>query len=628
MAIPTSPNGALAATRIAGYDASLADLSLSDRIDALISLSQRFGRILPVHSINPATGVCTCGGFVKYKGKVTDRPCHAGKHPNLWKWQVKASSDPKQLAKWANKFPGGNWGIVSGELTDVIDVDSKPTVDGMVSLRALEAEIGIDLMAIAVVVKTGNGIQLWFKHDPAGRLKTTAGIRPGIDIRGGHKGKGLGMVLAPGSKHPNGNTYQIVSMPENGLQKVPEALFLALCYQQSNNSYIHSVVGGGGGGETEAKVKIQVDVAQQFQITQDAELTAARRVDLEIFQSWLPKFKSTWSMTRDTSLWKFREGRNSPSEYEASIAFFLVWAGWSEQEIMDCIVVWRREHNLEAPVHYSRYAITIGKAVAMVTPRTSYVAAQKDPLKGAWKHGYTRNHILGSIIDTPRTTKQISEVTGIDHPHVKVVIGRLRKDGIVIRDNHTYLCAPHAVPCYLRNIPDDAGEPTSEEMEAEYDEWVAAGGLDVIEEEIEAPLLGSRTAPALIKATLPDFDEYVEPEPVTQPAEAPYIFTWPDAVEQVYVDGSDPFSSRAIAGYRAATAAWEVQYKQEGLENARKARARGNGSAQLKRHKAARKLANSYVRLPSQLDPNGDRLEELEAERARLRHLDDKEDPA
>src|ERR1035441_845341 len=35
---------------------------------------------------------------------------------------------------------GGNWGIVSGELTDVIDVDTKPTVDGMVSLRALEAE--------------------------------------------------------------------------------------------------------------------------------------------------------------------------------------------------------------------------------------------------------------------------------------------------------------------------------------------------------------------------------------------------------------------------------------------------------------------------------------------------------
>src|ERR1017187_4792891 len=407
---------------------SLSNLALPERIAALITLSQRFGRILPVHSIDSATGVCSCGGFVKRKGKTTDVPCHAGKHPNLWKWQVYASSNPQQIAKWAAKYPRGNWGIVSGELTDIIDVDTKPTVDGMDSLRALEAEIGIDLMALAVVVKTGNGIQLWFKHDPAGRLKTTAGIRPGIDIRGGHKGKGLGMVLAPGSKHPNGNTYQIVSGAENGLQPVPEALILALYYQQSNNSL--STVCVLGGGETKAKgrgkVRAREDGEQRFQITQDAELNAARRADLEILQCQRPKLRSTWSMTRANSPWPFKEGRNSPSEYEGSISCHLVWAGWSEQEIMDCLVVWRRERGLPVPVYYSRYAYTIGTAVAMITPRTLYAGARKE-LKGAWKHGYTRNHILGSIIDTPRTTKQISEVTGIDHPHVNPSSSRNRR---------------------------------------------------------------------------------------------------------------------------------------------------------------------------------------------------------
>jgi hypothetical protein len=571
--------------------------------------------------------VCTCGGFVKRKGKTTDVPCHAGKHPNLWKWQVKASSDPKQLAKWANKFPGGNWGIVSGELTDVIDVDTKPTVDGMVSLRALEAEIGIDLMSLAVVVKTGNGIQLYFAHDPAGRLKTRAGIRPGIDIRGGHKGNGLGMVIAPGSRHPNGNVYQIVSMPENGLQPVPEALFLALCYQQSNNS-LFTVWGGGGGksaGQTAAGT-------QRFQLTQDAEPTADRKLDLEVLLSQLPKFKSTWEMSRANSPCPFVEGRNSPSEYEASIAFFLVWAGWSEQEVMDCITMWRRERGLEAPVHYSRYAITIGKAVAMVMPRTLYVGARKEP-KGAWKHGYTRNHILGSIIDTPRTTKQISEVTGIDHPHVKVVIGRLRKDGIVIRDNHTYLCAPTEVPWYLQNIPEDSGEDTGEiqtpedvevnldELEASYQKYVAARMLEgeLVEEEIEAPDMVSRPAPAIIRATLPDFDEYVEPEPVTQPAEAPYIFTWPvGAVEQVYVEGSDPFDRRAIAGYRAATAEWEVGWNKEKLDIQRKARASGNGAAQLKRFKAAKRCANRFSFQAHPLDIALARVNEI----ARLKEKD------
>src|ERR1039457_5032394 len=52
MAKPTAPSGALA-------DASFADLSLPCRIAALITLSQRFGRILPVYSIDSATGVCT-----------------------------------------------------------------------------------------------------------------------------------------------------------------------------------------------------------------------------------------------------------------------------------------------------------------------------------------------------------------------------------------------------------------------------------------------------------------------------------------------------------------------------------------------------------------------------------------
>jgi hypothetical protein len=535
--------------------------------------------------------VCTCGGFVKRKGKTTDVPCHAGKHPNLWKWQVKASSDPKQLAKWANKFPGGNWGIVSGELTDVIDVDTKPTVDGMVSLRALEAEIGIDLMSLAVVVKTGNGIQLYFAHDPAGRLKTRAGIRPGIDIRGGHKGNGLGMVIAPGSRHPNGNVYQIVSMPENGLQPVPEALFLALCYQQSNNS-LFTVWGGGGGksaGQTAAGT-------QRFQLTQDAEPTADRKLDLEVLLSQLPKFKSTWEMSRANSPCPFVEGRNSPSEYEASIAFFLVWAGWSEQEVMDCITMWRRERGLEAPVHYSRYAITIGKAVAMVMPRTLYVGARKEP-KGAWKHGYTRNHILGSIIDTPRTTKQISEVTGIDHPHVKVVIGRLRKDGIVIRDNHTYLCAPTEVPWYLQDIPDNAGEDTGEllappeeanvdldELEAEYRKYATNGMFEeAIEEEIEAPLLAPPAAD-VIRSTIPDFDE-LDPESVLVPA-APVV-----------EEKEDPFSARAIAGYRADTVAWEIKSRKEGYARLREARKRPNyqSMASMKREAREKKLAKGYA---------------------------------
>src|ERR1017187_1356032 len=477
---------------------SLPELALPERIESLISLSQLFGRILPVHVIDPATGACTCGGFVRRKGKTTDIPCHAGKHPNLWKWQLKASSDPQQIAKWAAKYPRGNWGLVCGETGDVIDVDTRADVDGRDSLRALEAEIGIDLMAIAVVVKTGNGIQLWFKHDPDGRLKTGAGIRPGIDIRGGHQGKGLGMAIAPGSVHPNGNTYQIVSRPENGLQPIPESLIQALYKNQQvnpnpNNSCNHSVCGGGGGGGGNH------DGEQEFQL-RNVELTEAQREDLETLKQMPTMFRYTCSMTRATSPRPFKQGRNSPSEYEGSISCYLAWGGWREHEIKDYIAVWRREHGLPSPVYYSRYAHTINSAMALVNTRRKHAGAKKES-KGAWKHGQTRDRILGSIIETPRTPQQIAEYTGIVIGTVYVVIGRLRKDGMVIRDHHTYLCAPHAVPSYLQNIPDDAGENTGEELmtpedaqvdldalEAEYAAAVAAGMFEeAVEEEIAAP---------------------------------------------------------------------------------------------------------------------------------------------
>jgi hypothetical protein len=307
------------------YDASFADLSLPDRIAALITLSQRFGRILPVHSIDSATGVCTCGGFVKRSGKVTDIPCHAGKHPNLWKWQVYASRDPQQIAKWAAKHPKGEWGIACGEQMDVVDVDTKPGVNGMDSLRALEAEIGIDLMAIAVVVKTGNGIQLYFAHDPEGRLKTTAGIRPGIDIRAGQRGKGIGMVIAPGSKHPNGNIYQILSGAENGLQPVPEILIQALYKNQQVNPKGNTslfTVGGGGVGRKRGSQPVE---KQRFQIQPDAVLTTDRKLDLDVLKSQLPKFAATWDFARGAVLGRSATAGIAPANTKPASASS--WSG-------------------------------------------------------------------------------------------------------------------------------------------------------------------------------------------------------------------------------------------------------------------------------------------------------------
>ena len=153
---------------------SLADLSLPRRISTLIAMAERFGPVHPCYGIDRETRACTCGGV----NRKTKKPCKAGKHPIIGAWQVNASTDPSTISQLANRYPEANWGVVTGEVIDVIDLDEKPGISGLESLRVLEGKLGLDVMKTAIVVKTGNGLQLWFRHDPEGRMRTTAGIRP------------------------------------------------------------------------------------------------------------------------------------------------------------------------------------------------------------------------------------------------------------------------------------------------------------------------------------------------------------------------------------------------------------------------------------------------------------------
>ena len=190
---------------------------------------------------------------------------------------------------------------------------------------------------------------------------------------------------------------------------------------------------------------------------------------------------------------------------------------------------------------------------------------------------------MGCIIETPRTPKQISEVIGIEEVHARVVLRRLAKDGKVIRDRHTYLCAPHAVPSYLRNIPDDADEFTADEMEAQYDAWVAGGGLDAIDEPTEAA-----------EETIIGIDEPIEaPDMVSKPPVALHEVIMPDwsgypaAIVHVMAP-SEPY-----AVVRARNEALDVQSKLEGrqrLAEDRRKHPNRPSMAQMKRNAKARRV--------------------------------------
>ena len=477
----------------------MADLSLPERIAALVAHSRRFGPVFPCYGVISLDGSwkCECGAAA-CKHRVS-------KHPRISGWPARATENPLQIEKWCAQYPSANWAIHTTKI-NVVDLDRKPgKPDGVLTLQSWEDTINVQTPD-GVRVTTGTGVQIYFLPTPG--LKTTANPDgTGIDVRAAG-----GYVMCPGSRHANGNVYEITV--DEGMEACPKWLVERISgktgLQQNQQD---SIRGNTSYSQWRGRVGVGVD-SRRFQIRPDAELSPEEWGRIYQLGSNLPKFDSTWKVARATSPWPFRDGRNSPSEYEGSISFFLVWDGWAEQAVMDAICCWRRQCGLAAPTQYSRYACTIGKAVVMVTPRSKGLGETRKESKGLYRHAYTKERILGCIIHAPRSPKQIADYTGLERAHVKVVIGRLRKDGKVIRDNHTYLCAPTAVPWHLQNIPEDAGE----DIEAEYAAAVAAGVFDgdpeaeSAEEEILPPLEAPPAVAVYGVATLIDFDRLLEEE--------------------------------------------------------------------------------------------------------------------
>ena len=141
-----------------------------------------------------------------------------------------------------------------------------------------------------------------------------------------------------------------------------------------------------------------------FWLDPAAKLNAWEVLRIEQLCQRKPKLAATWAMDR-RNRFQFQAGRNSPSEYEGSLSFYLRQDGWNPQQIMDAITVWRREHDLPAPKYHSRYRTTIGKAMSLVTVNPMEV---KEP-KGAWKHGETEARVLNALQSAPKRPRAVAE---------------------------------------------------------------------------------------------------------------------------------------------------------------------------------------------------------------------------
>lgn len=96
-------------------------------------------------------------------------------------WQkYQAEVTPHLVPGWMQKFPGCEWGIVTGPISDilVLDIDGE---EGRKSLEALKVE-----MPKTWVTKTRRGWHYYFKWDVGmtGIPTTKAGVWSGVDVRG------------------------------------------------------------------------------------------------------------------------------------------------------------------------------------------------------------------------------------------------------------------------------------------------------------------------------------------------------------------------------------------------------------------------------------------------------------
>ena len=111
---------------------------------------------------------------------------HDSKIPLTPKGFKDASTNPKQIKKWAKRFPDANIGVPTGKVSRIIvvDLDRKSGADGIANFRSLCKTLGIKVPGTYKVQTPSGGRHLYFRSKFAGSIRNTAGVLGlGIDVR-------------------------------------------------------------------------------------------------------------------------------------------------------------------------------------------------------------------------------------------------------------------------------------------------------------------------------------------------------------------------------------------------------------------------------------------------------------
>ena len=173
-----------------------------------LQMVARGWQLLPCHSVTD-DGCCTCGD--PHDGEKSD-PTSIGKHPRISMWEMLASTDPKQIEKWVRQFGRINWAVAC-RLSGLMVVDVDPRNGGLDTLRELESTFE-GVWPATFTVSTGlysvggaevTGTHYYFQVPLGSQFPKDLGKNSGVDL------KYNGYVMAPGSKHASGVSYEVIS---------------------------------------------------------------------------------------------------------------------------------------------------------------------------------------------------------------------------------------------------------------------------------------------------------------------------------------------------------------------------------------------------------------------------------
>ena len=149
-------------------------------------------------------------------------PCEpGGKKPLIKDWPNEASTDPRKIHMWWNRWPDANIGIPNGDRSAILTVDHDTYKEGAATLEEVEAALG-PISTTGVVIETGRGgRQYAFRYPPSSGIRNTTNVLPGVDVRG----EG-GYTIAPPSVTKN--PYR--SLTDRPLADTPAKLLEALSH--------------------------------------------------------------------------------------------------------------------------------------------------------------------------------------------------------------------------------------------------------------------------------------------------------------------------------------------------------------------------------------------------------------